>query len=74
MLSSFKILEENKSLRKFYEGYFIEKFQPLLYKSFNVVVFNMASTSPRQHQISKTKWYSTLCTRMRKNFGKTGCL
>ena len=61
----FMILQENKSLRKSYEDYFICKFKPLLNKktqvakSPKVAVFNMMSTSysiPRQHQISKTKW------------------
>ena len=60
----FKILQENKSLRKSYEDYFIDKFKLLvnkktfLAKAHIAVVLNMTSTSyliPRQRQISKTK-------------------
>ena len=32
MFSLFKILQENKSLRKSYENYFIDKFKPLYNK------------------------------------------
>ena len=37
MFPVFKILQENKSLRKSYEEYFIDKFKPLLNKSQNLV-------------------------------------
>ena len=44
-----KILQENKSLRKYYEDYFIDKLKPLLNeKSFSYLI-------PRQCQINKTK-------------------
>ena len=51
MFPFFKILQENKSLRKFFEDYFIDKFKPLLNKKSQVVkppkaaVLNMTSTS-----------------------------
>ena len=64
MFPCFKILEENKSLRKSDEDYFIDKFKPLLNKKTQVAkppkvtVPNMTSTSHlilRQRQICKTK-------------------
>ena len=56
---------KNKSLRKYYEDSFIDKFKLLLNKNIlfakprKVAVLNMTSTSylvPKQRQISKTKW------------------
>ena len=64
MFPFFKTFQENKSLRKSYEDYLIDKFKPLLNKKTSVAklpkiaVLNMTSTScliPIQHQISKTK-------------------
>ena len=64
MFPFFKILQENKSLRKSYEDYFIDNFKTLLNKNTQVVkpklaILNMMSTLkliPRQCLISKTKW------------------
>ena len=59
-----KILQENNSLRKSYENYFINKVKPLLNKKTavvnppKVVVLNMTLTLlmiPRQLQISKAR-------------------
>ena len=67
----FRILQENKSLRKSYDNYFIEKIELLLNKKTyvgkppKVVVLNMMLTSyliPRQRQISKKKIITFLHT------------
>ena len=37
MFPFFRTLQENKSIRKSYEDYFIDKFKPLLSKRFNLL-------------------------------------
>ena len=41
----FKIIQENKSLRKSYEDYFIDKFKPLLNKKTSVAKFPKVASS-----------------------------
>ena len=64
MFPFFKILQENKLLRKSYEDYFIEKFKPLLNKNTlvanagKIVVLTKTSTSyptPKKRHIGITK-------------------
>ena len=42
MFPFFKIIQENKSLRKSYEDYFVDKFKPLLNKKTQIKSFKIS--------------------------------